>query len=421
MQQEEEIKYKGLFAQYNDGKEFVHNVRNIAPLFNPLDFRYIFKVAYPIAILEVDAMERTKEDFPLVEKTILKMYRNHVSNPRIISKALGLTESYVCKVIRLLEAYGHIAYNQLTELGRESLEQNSSIKMNEEKRKIQVDAITGDPIGIKELVSEQILSNVSESGFRVPHLKPLLGIDKSRLESIVKEQYTNYIDKGDYSLHTNVESINDVKYVELKYAKAFYMEDENGNFFVMCKAFDSTAKDSKERFRWRVLYSSEPSLVTRYGMHDHTILNRSFNEDAFNSMRKLLRKERIVAPVDVKTVMGQLYEFNWQDTEVERLDRHTVKVTKDSFLKYDRFVLKCIESIAEDGYDLAILDCMKGYLILIKTEDEILQNIAKRLKEVISHKGRSYVISSMEKLFSEGQTNVMSMLRKVISFDNNKP
>ena len=42
MQQEEEIKYKGLFAQYNDGKEFVHNVRNIAPLFNPLDFTGLF-------------------------------------------------------------------------------------------------------------------------------------------------------------------------------------------------------------------------------------------------------------------------------------------------------------------------------------------------------------------------------------------
>ena len=419
MPEDEVKKYRGLIVEYNEGKDFVFQIQKLAPSFDLLDYRYVLRIAYPIAIMEVEAWERTKEDFPLVEKTILKMYRNQISEPGVISRAIGLSESYVSKVARLLESYGHIKDDRITELGVASLNEDASIKVNQNKRRIQVDAVTGAPIGIRELVSEQVLQDLYESRTR-PHLEPLEQLDRDKLEALVKEQYTNYVDKGDYSLHTNVESISNVQLVEIKYAKAYYLADFVGNVFFMCESYDSAAKKLKERFRWRALYASNPSKLAELGITGGDLTNSSFSTPAFSAFKSRVEKERQPDLEEIETILDSLYSFDWQQTELVKENRYVLKVTTESFVQYDRFVLKCLESIADDGYDFIMLDRLKGEIVLVKTEDETLLDLVRQFKKAISSRGRNNVISFMTKLSMKEGSDVISIIRKLIHSSYNK-
>lgn len=152
MQNNETHTYYGLFVQYNDSQDFLNETRKGNESFRPLDFKYIVQLAYPIVFVEVEVLERTMEDFPLVEKTVLKFIKDGIFDPAVIARTLGLTESYIRKIIKLLYGYGHINNNGITPLGAESIRQDASIKMNTVRQRIQVDGVTAEPIDRKSVV-----------------------------------------------------------------------------------------------------------------------------------------------------------------------------------------------------------------------------------------------------------------------------
>ena len=90
-------------------------------------------------------------------------------------------------------------------------------------------------------------------------------------------------------------------------------------------------------------------------------------------------------------------------------------VTKDSFTQYDRFVLKVLESIADDGYDNIILAEMFGERISVHTEDAELLKIAKEYKKAVENAGRQSIMNAMEKRSEKGIADIFRTLRKVMS------
>lgn len=415
MQNNETHTYYGLFVQYNDSQEFLTETRKGNASFRPLDFKYIVQLAYPIVFVEVEVLERTMEDFPLVEKTVLKFIKDGIFDPAVIARTLGLTESYIRKIIKLLYGYGHMNNNGITPLGAESIRQDASIKMNTVRQRIQVDGVTAEPIYIKEFVSDQTLKTPKESGLFIAHMEPVEGVEKSRLIQYITEDYTDYVDKGEYSLHTNVERVNYAKFIDLRYAKAYYLQDDAGNMLIMCKTYDSTTKDLNDRFGWRPLYASSGDIAAKYGFDPQIARKRGFVNAAFIELRDRLEEKRSKTDEEVREMIGQLYPFNWEKTTLVRGDQTAMTVTKDSFTQYDRFVLKVLESIADDGYDNIILAKMFGERISVHTEDAELLKIAKEYKKAVENAGRQSIMNAMEKRSEKGIADIFRTLRKVMS------
>lgn len=410
--------FSGLFVQYNEGKDFLMEVHKSNPDFRVLDYRYITPVAYPIAFVEVEALERTKEDFSIVEKTVLKLLRNRFIEPAIIARVMGLTESYIEKVIKLLFAYGQVDENGLTEIGLQSLAQNTSIKMNTVKQDIPIDGLTASPIDISSSISEEILRSPRESGFFVAHLKPVECIEKSVLEGLIMSNYTNYVNKGEMSLHTNVEKINYAKFKELKFAKAYYLEKPSGEVVIMCKSYDSTARSMSERFIWKTLYADNSALRAKHNPRQDSVIGYSNAREKVMRLKHILELKRNKKDKDVVEMISQLYSFNWSHTEMVRGNETILYVTIGSFYTYDRFVLKMLESLADGNEDYIIFEELYGEYIRIRSQDADLLNTAREYKEKSEIIGRSYIMNSMERLSDRWKGDMFSLLKHVI--ENNE-
>ncbi len=411
-------KYSGLVIQYNEGKDFLMDLNKSTPDFEITKFRYVTPVAYPIAFIEIEALERTLEDFPVVEKTVLRLISYHFLEPSIIAKVMGLTESYIRKIIKLLLAYGQIDRNGITASGLQSLQQNASIKINTVKQKIQVDGLTANPIDIRNFISDQVLNKPQESGFFVAHIEPVMGIEKALLEKFIINNYANYVNVGEMSLHTNVERINYAKFAGIKYAKAYYLENSQGESIILCKAYDSTAKNIKDRFIWKPLYIGNANIAKTYTKTKKFDLGYHNAKESVLNLKKTLSSKRNKTDKEIKEMLDQLYPFNWAGTELKRDKKTTLWVTKKSFSTYDRFVLKMLESIAEKQRDIILFEELYGEYIIVKTKDEELLKIADYYKEKADEIGRTFIMNSMEQLSDSHKGNLFSLLERLIK--NNK-
>lgn len=407
--------YSGLFVQYNDSKEFLMESQKSNHSFAPQDFKYIVQLAYPIVFVEVEVLERTMEDFPIVEKTVLKFIRDGFMDPSIIAKVLGLTESYIRKIMKLLLGYGHIDDKGITSLGLESISIDASIKKNTVKQRIQIDGVTAEPIYVKEFISNQSLRTPKASGLFVAHMEPVEGVEKSHLMKRIKDNYTDYVDKGEYSLHTNVEEVNYAKFIDLKYAKAYYLEDSEGNSVIMCKTYNSTSKEIKDRFGWKPLFASNSDIALKYGFSDYVANHKNYVVATVNELKYRLEEKRNKSDKEVSDMLGQLYPFNWKSTELIRADFTTLTVSKNSFKTYDKFVLKLLESFADDGFDNIILEEMYGERIIVDTKDKELMDIAKKYKKKIEDVGRNPIMNAMENASSKGKEGLFTTLKKVMN------
>jgi len=415
MQSKETPLYSGLFVQYNAGKEFIMEMKKLNPLFNPSDFQYIVQLAYPIAFIEVEALERTKEDFPFVEKAVLKMCKSGYFEPSIIAHALGLSESYIRKIIRLLLSYGHINENGITELGMKSLEQNASIKKNKVKQKIQVDGVTAEPVDIRDFITENVMRKPAESGIHVAHLEPVAGIEKSRLTQIITSNYTDYVDKGEYSLHTNVESVESARFVGIKYARTFYLETPAGEMAILCKSYNATSKKVSDRFKWRPLFASNREVLEKCGFNSDGFVANNMASSVVNDLKYRISSRRNKTDVEVADMLSQLYNFDWRETELIRENTTVLNVTSKSFKGYDKFILKVLESLADDKVDYIVLEELFGEYILLETEDEDLLKLANEYKEKSKEVGRTYIMNLMENAFEKEQGNIIHVLRRILN------
>ncbi len=114
------------------------------------DFKAFGKIEYflgflcPICIAEMNIEERVRGEYSTIEKLILKLYHNGITQPDLLSDFTGLNLEMVQNILDVLEnSYGHIKDGVLTEDGRNSLECDINIQRYETTRQIQIEGLTG--------------------------------------------------------------------------------------------------------------------------------------------------------------------------------------------------------------------------------------------------------------------------------------
>ena len=103
------------------------------------DIRFAAMVFYPVAFVDVEAEERSVEDFDAVQLTILKFFAMGLGGEDIAALT-GLTTEYIAQIKNLLvNVYGHIATDgTITPLGIESIQREKNVQIIVSKRKIYI-------------------------------------------------------------------------------------------------------------------------------------------------------------------------------------------------------------------------------------------------------------------------------------------
>lgn len=105
---------------------------------------YFMGFLCPICIAEMDIEERVRGEYATIEKLILRLYHNGVTEAQLLSDLTGLNIEMVQNILSVLEnGYGHIKDGVLTEDGMNSLVSDINIQRYETTRQIQIEGLTG--------------------------------------------------------------------------------------------------------------------------------------------------------------------------------------------------------------------------------------------------------------------------------------
>ena len=140
------------------------------------DIEKFAPVYYPIAIVEMNLDEVSFEDFESVQFAVLSLAELGITDYQVIARTLGLSPHYVFKLMRLLNGYGHMDENGITELGKESIHTGKKIVKARVWQKFQVDALNGTLLKVEQAVTEDMLNDRSETRLAVGHLDYLDGM-----------------------------------------------------------------------------------------------------------------------------------------------------------------------------------------------------------------------------------------------------
>lgn len=114
--------------RYDDLNQDLSTILKTYPTLSVADVDAFIPVYFPIALVEIDTVEESFEDFEVIELTVLKLVSLGVETSHEISELLAIDEKYVKRVLKLLIGYGHIKNNKITEIGLRSLERGQKIE-----------------------------------------------------------------------------------------------------------------------------------------------------------------------------------------------------------------------------------------------------------------------------------------------------
>lgn len=209
-------------------------------------------VAYPIAIVEVDMMEESKEDFNAIHRAVLEMISLGFNDAKKISALMGLTETYSQQIIQVLLTYEHIDENlQITELGQKSLRSEGKmyLQANNVKRDFYVDALNCAIIHLTDNFDRKNwISSRDMFINQMPWIKPEDGIDRDTVNETLRERHGAIFETPDNIETINVRCVNKIDVLEVKNTKGYLAKFRDHEPMVFVKRF---ARNSANPYYWQ--------------------------------------------------------------------------------------------------------------------------------------------------------------------------
>lgn len=183
-------------------------------------------VYYPIAVLELDIVEATSEEFDTVEHAILELMAAGIQGSSEIADLLGLPTNFVRSIASVLAGYGHIEDGQVTALGMQSIGDGVKYTRHHIRQKVQVDTLTGTLLPRDLVQPNSVLLTAEETENRITHMMPNPILSSDVLHPFLGD-LARFKHIRNSVLHTNVEQIEGVHSQEIRYAYSFLVQFEH--------------------------------------------------------------------------------------------------------------------------------------------------------------------------------------------------
>lgn len=382
------------------------------PQIIPARVELFTEVYYPIAILEMEISETTFEDFDIVPLTVLRFINLGLRSADEISDMLGLSVSYVQKILDLLMGYSYINSEGITDLGRESLQKQQKITHAIVKQRFQTDAITGELLRIGEQSPEADLQGRKSNNIMIPHIQHIDGIAIDNInDQLLDRDITGYLQyKGDI-LNSNADEIKEVKCVELQYIKAYLIKMQGiDSPFIFTYRYDSNQTTLKKRFRWLPMKMPCEKAYDEYGFSREIDCYSNRALETINELYRLVCRRIIeIDEEKLKSLLKHIHPFDYStmDISMGRVvdgipEQIYIYVNSDSFTKWNPFVLRFLEGFDDVIGYLYTDSWLNGLFIRFESQNQTIRRASKAYKKMIRHENKNKLKSFLkEELFTE--------------------
>ncbi len=386
------------------------------------DIEKFAPVYYPIAIVEMNLDEISFEAFESVQYAVLNIISFGILDHDVIAQTLGLSPNYVSKIIRLLNGYGHVDPEGITDLGMESIQSGQKIVKSQVWQKFQLDALNGTLLRVEQAVTEDMLNDRDQTNITIGHLDYLDGMPVSEISTqLAKNNLSKYVAQKDGIINTNVTRINDVRCTEVKYARCYMMKVRNCDEpIVFAKRYDSTKKNVKERFSWQPFSVKSMPLLDKYGFEIDTPFSSEVAKKYVGHLYELLmeRAEKVNLIEEIPYAMSKVYQFDDAGVEIGRTNGvivPTVNIDERAFKSYRTWILNFLIGIQNDGEYLITNEKLYGHVISLRTESLEMLDTAQLLIDKIEKHGKTDVVKRIKNKYKdyEGDSLIHSIYEEL--------
>ncbi len=386
------------------------------------DIEKFAPVYYPIAIVEMNLDEVTFEDFESVQYTILQLISLGVNDYAIIAETLGLSPNYVFKMIRLLNGYGHLDGNGITQLGMDSIRSGQKIVKAQVWQKFQLDALNGTLLRVDQTITENMLNDREQTNITIGHLDYLDGMPVQEISTqLAKSNLSKYVQQKSGIINTNVTKINDVRCVEVKYARCYLMKVRNCDEpIVFAKRYDSSKEDVKERFSWQPFSIKNAVLAQKYGFEPDVPFNSDVARKYVGQLYSMLieRGKKVNLVEEIQYAMQKVYRFEAAGVEIARTDGvvvPTVNIDERAFRIYRSWIINFLIGIQNDGEYLITNEKLYGHVISLRTESLMMLDLAELIVDKMRKHGKANVVKRIKDKYKDYEGNdLMQRIEKEV-------
>ncbi len=422
----------------------VFDIRKRYPKIRQEDIRFAAMVYYPVAFVEVEAEEKSVEDFDSVQLMVLRFLALGIGKDDIVTLT-GTTPGYIDKVKGLLFGYGHIdKEGNVTSIGKESIDASSDgkgrkIERKLSKRYVQLDALSLVIIPHDRRVDEITFFDKTEAYdkpiskedgkvkqdsklFNVGAIAYPEGITMASLKErlVCKDENDNKYDKiiGAQNIHVNItnETIKRIECLKLRYASACMLVLQGSDIpIVFGKCVAETQKRSiSQWFPLGVDSKSMDSMCEQYGFEDDVRALENHAGGYLTSMQSRFEtawkqgwkqyKQKHVGALETDYLLNAIYPYRFQEKHYRWRDGELF-VDCEAFetVRHGYAIAKILSAFAEDGFYRFATEDLCGHLVTIRPEEDdmLLQDVARLLKKAIEQNGARKVDRYLRDNFNE--------------------
>ncbi len=387
------------------------------------EIEYIVPVYFPIAIVEMDTVERSFEDFDTIELIVLRLVEAGVNSAKAISNLLGLDERYVSRILKLLNGYDHISNGRITPLGRESIVKEKKIEKKAGRQQFQINALNKTVLRLEELVNERQIDDKDKTRIRVAHLMGIDGMGIEELVSQIKESdYQDFVPTGKEQ-SVNLLEITGIRFLEMKYAYSYMVKLFNCKPMIFCKRFDQSKKEVKERYKWVPLSVPSESLYSKLGISRKIPITTNQEIQQMNQTISLLNDERNRMDSSKKMdnyneALEKTYPFDFNHCLPQGYSNGIIiKVDEKAFPEYTKSLYHILKYFGWFGKYLIVRDNFCGNILRLEPNDFYLLHVSEKLVKKIEEFGEYRVKSDIDDYFNDypNEKDVIHSMEKVLN------
>lgn len=380
-------------------------------------------VYFPIALVEIDTVEESFEDFEVIELTVLKLVSLGITNSHEISQYLAIDEKYVHRMLKLLIGYGHIKDKKITEIGLRSLQTEQKIEKKAGKQIFQVNALNGTIMKLEDIISERQLDDKEQTKFRVAHMMNMGKVKTQELIDQLKsgDNYHNFRKSGQNEI-INLIDIRDVHLKEKQYAYSYVLKLNGYEPIVLSKRYNIYKKNLDERYKWVPLSVKDTSLRQYLNLSESIPSTTNLELDIINQTMQLLHSKTENSTHDELKKMYMESCFEWypfvaSECRYKHLENGCeFIVVESSFSAYNRRVFEILKSFGKIGVYVYSRDNFYGNIVMIRPNSNLLDEVSQLLIKKISDFGDKPIRETLDEYFElSDRTNIIDEMYTVLS------
>lgn len=359
--------------------------------FNSSEIELFLPIYYPVAIVRMNMEERVFEDIEEIPYTILRLINLGMTDVTSISTITGLNKDYISSMIKIMHAVRQVTDDgHLTDTGLNSIKEKKNIQLKTVEQLFQIDTLTGDIIKQKQIVDETELYGVKETSEHMIRLIGLPGVDSDYIKKqIINDNSEIYLEKKGDDIHSNVEKINRVDYVETKYARAYILRFRNDleKPLIFSNRIDKTCKDFKQKFSYQAYFAWTKEQVKDYGLETETISIWK-NQSAKKSIKSLLslvdeRNNKFIQkedfPEKIRYIIKEFFplEIGLEDLEQSNNYLFELNILPRMITKCNGSLIRLLRLLSRKGTCYLSSEKTNGRMIKIYTNDEQIMDLLK--------------------------------------------